>query len=98
MHDVLVRTMFHEAAPAGTFDGAVRPGAPCLMWNATRLAVAALGVACVGLAFALWYDGDGNDLPGWTVLLGAVGFALIIVATAVTPGHRSQVTHGSRRR
>jgi peptidoglycan/LPS O-acetylase OafA/YrhL len=79
-------------------DDAVLYGALSPMLNVIRFSLIALGVACIMLAFALWYDGNGNDLSGWTILLGAVGLALIVVGAAVTPVQRPQVGRQPGRR
>ena len=55
------------------------------MPNVVRIAVIALGVAVAAVAFALWSDGNRNDLTDGVVLLGATASALILVGAVATP-------------
>jgi hypothetical protein len=57
-----------------------------LVPNVARIAVIALGVAVAAVAFALWSEGNRNDLADGVVLLGATASALILLGAVATPG------------
>ena len=67
------------------------------MPNIVRIAVIALGVAVAAVAFAVWFDGDRNDLSDGVVLLGAIALALILVGAVATPGTTRPTVRRRRR-
>ena len=67
------------------------------MPNIVRIAVIVLGVAVAAVAFALWFEGNRNDLSDGVVLLGAIALALILVGAVATPASTRPTVRRRRR-